>query len=145
MSRVRVLVAASLATAVIAGCGWDDGGGASKQLSSADFKKQANDVCTNLQSDLEKSLQGFDPSKDSSIEGAAGKFADALHRIADDLRNVGYPEGKQDEANAFYDAIDDAATKIEDDPKTLTDTDSKAFDDLDEKAKAVGLESCGDE
>jgi hypothetical protein len=149
MSRVRVVVAALLATAVVtgfAGCGGDDdSSSASKQLSSADFKKQADDVCTSLQSDLEKSLEGFDPTKKSSLDDAANKVADALHTIADRLRAVGYPEGKQDEANEFYDAIDDAATKIEDDPKSLTDTNSTAFDDLDDRAKAVGLEKCGDE
>jgi hypothetical protein len=149
MSRVRVLVAtllaALLATAAIAGCGGDDdSASASKQLSSADFEQKADEVCTSLQSDLEKSLQGFDPTKESSLDDAANKVADALHTIADRLRAVGYPAGKQDEANAFYDAIDDAASEIEDDPKALTDTDSKAFDDLDDRAKAVGLDKCGD-
>jgi hypothetical protein len=150
MSRVRVLVAVLLATmfatAAVAACGGDDsGGGASKQLSSTDFKKEADKVCSGLQSDLEQSLAGFDPTKDASLSDAAGKVADAFHTIADRLRAVGYPEGKQDEANAFYDAIDEAADKVADDPKLLTDSNSKAFDNLDKLAKDVDLESCGNE
>jgi hypothetical protein len=151
MARVRVVAAAALAAmfavSALAACGGDDddsGGSASKQLSSADFKKQADEVCSNLQSDLEQSLQGTDPTKQASIEEAATKVGDALHKIAGELRDVGYPEGKQDEANAFYDAIDTAGDKIASDPKLLSDTSSKEFDNLDKLAKDVGLSSCGD-
>jgi hypothetical protein len=166
---LALALVASLVLVGVAGCGGDDddsagaspqsngtsattttanadssasasGGSSGGGLSQSEFVQRAQAACTQFEQKFASSLQNFDPAN-GDIAEVAGKAADALHGIADELRGIGYPNGKQDEANKLYDAIDKAADQMQADPQQVLDTDG---DQIDALAKSVGLESCGE-
>jgi hypothetical protein len=145
MRRTAMLFSGLLLTAAtLAACGGDDGGG---ELSAADFKKQTEGVCESAGKKAGEIFKEFDGEDDDQLDEAANKYADLMREIADDLREVGYPEGKEDQANEFYDTFDDVADKLEDDPELLNATDEDLppeIERLDELEKELDLESCGD-
>jgi hypothetical protein len=120
--------------------GSSSAGGSGSGLSQSEYVQRAQAACTKFEQKFASSLQNFDPAN-GDIAEVAGKAADALHGIADELRGIGYPNGKQDEANKLYDAIDKAADQMQADPQQVVDTEG---DQIDVLAKDVGLESCGE-
>jgi hypothetical protein len=170
VTRLRLLalaLVASLVLVVAAGCGGDDddsagaspqsngtsatttttkadssstAGGSGSGLSQSEYVQRAQAACTEFEQKFASSLQNFDPAN-GDIAEVAGKAADALHGIADELRGIGYPNGKRDEANKLYDAIDKAADQMQADPQQVVEAEGNQIDAL---AKNVGLESCGE-
>jgi hypothetical protein len=170
MRRRRVLalaLVASLAVVAAAGCGGDDDdtagapprsngtatttatndGGSSSNgstggaLSQSEFVRKAEAACATFEQKFEESLANFDPSS-GDVSEVAGKAADALHGVADELRKIGYPSGKHDEANQLYDAIDKAADEMKADPRKVVD-DSEGNNQIDTLSKDLGLHACG--
>jgi hypothetical protein len=133
-----------LLTATFAACGGDDGGG---ELSAADYKKQTEGVCESAGKKATTIFKDFTGEDEQKLEDAANEYADVMRELADDLREVGYPEGKQDEADEFYDTFDELADMLEDDPDLLNKTDDDLPEEvkrLEELEKELDLESCGD-
>jgi hypothetical protein len=164
---VALALVASLVLVVAAGCGGDDddSAGASPRsngatattttakddgssaangsgggLPQSEYVQRAQAACTKFEQKFAASLENFNPSS-GDITEVAGKAADALHGIADELRGIGYPNGKQDAANKLYDAIDEAADQMQADPQRVVETEGNQIGVL---AKDVGLESCGE-
>jgi hypothetical protein len=149
MHKVRVVaavVAVVMSLSVAAGaCGGDDDSSSGKALSKSEYKQKTDAACAAFGQRLEKLIAGVDPSKasDSQIEDLAKNAADEMHKVADDMRAVGYPEGLKDEANQFYDGLDKAADALAKDPNALkTGKSPKEFDEIDGLAKKLDITDC---
>jgi curli biogenesis system outer membrane secretion channel CsgG len=141
MTRLRLVVVAMLASAALAACG---GGSTGTAMSNADYKHQADLACTSFQKDLLAAAAKFDAKKESSVTLTATKVAALFHQTADSLRKVGYPKGRKDDANAFYDGLDKVGDKLTSNPDVLkSNTAPKEFKDLDALAKKIGITTCG--
>jgi hypothetical protein len=140
---VRATVsAAAVAAVAFAGCGGDDGG---DELSQADFEREAEAVCTRADEETREIFREADLEDDDVLDDVAGRYADLLRSSADELRDVGYPEGKQDEANEFYDQMDALADRVDDDPAVFrAEEEPEEFSDLDTLAEEIGLADCGE-
>jgi hypothetical protein len=141
MQRVRIVAMASIVSIALAACGGSSG---DDELSKADYKKQTDEACAAFQKKLTDTLKGFDANDASSLDTVAKNAADLLHQVADDLREVGHPEGLSDEATKFYDGLDKAADKLADDPEVLGSNETpKEFQDLDALADKLDITNCG--
>jgi hypothetical protein len=141
MRRVQAILAASAITVALAACGGSSGGSA---LSQSEYKSKTDAACNDMQKQLETEAKKIDISKASDVKGLAKTYANLLHDTADKLRKIGYPKGKKDTANEFYDAIDTAADKLSSNPDVLQGENAPAeFKKIDDLAKELGITSCG--
>jgi outer membrane protein OmpA-like peptidoglycan-associated protein len=119
-------------------------GGAGKEVSASVYVSKTNAACTSLQQQLTSAIKGVSATTAAGRKVIAAKYGELLHQAATELRNVGYPTGKQALASQFYDALDTAASKLEGDPELLAQTAEPAeFKRLDTLSKQLGITSCG--
>jgi hypothetical protein len=141
MRRTKAILAATALAAAVTACG---GGGGGSSLSQAEYKSKTDAACNDMQQQLVAETKDLDVTKAGDLQDLAKKYANLLHDTADKLRDIGYPEGKKDTANEFYDAIDKAADKLSGDPKVLQgDAAPAEFKKIDDLAKELGITNCG--
>ena len=157
-SRLAALLAA-LAIAAFAvfaaGCGDSDDDGTTDSgasLTKAEFVKQANAICAANNKEIDAEFEEFaednnlsknKPPTPEQLEQAADDFLlPIVNDQIDELREIEPPEAQAGAFEALLDEAEAEAEKLEDDPSTL---DEQSFVKVNKRARALGLEACGEE
>ncbi|HEX5930109.1 MAG TPA: hypothetical protein VFY48_12040 [Solirubrobacterales bacterium] len=130
---------------VAAGCG---GGDDSDSLTKAEFVKQASDVCLKVNKETQKNLEaavqaqeGVPPSKQSEEQLVNNIVIPALEKQSEKLKELGAPEGDEDQIAAITDELDKVAKEAEENPVGVA-SQSDPFLKVDQMMKDYELEAC---
>jgi hypothetical protein len=141
---------------LVTGCGGDDDGDDSQATQSSvpetltkrEYLVEGDRICA--EGTAEIASQALDrygeaqPSLDQINEFATEIVAPVLHEQADALRDLPPPEGDEREVAAIYDAVDEGADALEEDPSLLAQPGTGgAFDEANRLARKYGFEQCG--
>jgi hypothetical protein len=143
--RRHVLVGAALVMSVLGfGCGDDDGG---SDISKDDFIEQANAICEAGSADLQEASEGFD--ENSTQEEIADFVTDVLvpnvRDQIDEIRDLGFPEGDEDELESIFDDTEEQLDEIADDPEAFIGADAEdPFADINQRMSDYGLTTCAE-
>jgi hypothetical protein len=124
------------------------GGGGGGSISDADFQAKALALCKSF-SDKASNLFSGDTATQADIDGAVSVLRD----FETQLKAIGIPAGKQQQAAAFYTALDNFINALAKDAPQLVGTNAppssveKEIEDLGNQfntaADAFGLQACG--
>ena len=155
MNRLIALIAALAALAiVVAGCGDsdDDGTDSGEALTKAEFVKQAEAVCAANNKEIDAEFEKFSeennlskkkaPTQEQLEEAADDFLLPIVNDQIDELREIEPPEAQAGAFEALLDEAEAEVEKLEDDPSTLEE---QSFVKVNERARALGLEACGEE
>ncbi|HWJ42480.1 MAG TPA: hypothetical protein VNR67_03510, partial [Solirubrobacterales bacterium] len=136
-----------------AGCG---GGGDTTDetvtLTKAEFIEQGDAICKaggdQSESEAEEFAEenGFDLEKGSEEqieEAVAEVLVPTLRQQAEELDELGAPEGDEEQVEAIVVSLEGATDEIEDEPGLVFE--EEVFDEPNELAQAYGFEVCGEE
>jgi hypothetical protein len=154
--RLTLLLAGIVATAVVvAGCGSsDDSTETTVTLTKVEFIEQGDAICKQGSKQIEDEADEFaedndidtsDPSKEEQEEVITTVVAPSLQTQADEISELGAPEGEEDEVTAMIDALEAGAQKLEDEPGVLLESDSDPLAEANRLANKFGFEECGQE
>ena len=144
-----MLLAGLLATGLIAaGCGDDDddgGGDGEEALTKEQFIAQADALCSSEDQKVDQAAEqlGKNPSQ---AEQQAFITETALPNIQgqiDGIRDLGAPEGEEDQVNEFLDTAEEALGRAEADPSLfLGEQGQDPFAETRQLASDLGLKEC---
>ena len=141
------LAAGLLAVGLIAaGCGGDDDNGADdggEALSKEDFVAQANQICEDGNAVFEQAGDelGENPSPEEIESFATDTLVPNVQDQIDDIRDLGIPEGDEDEVNAILDDSEEILGEVEDDPSQITGG-GDPFAEVNPRLRDYGLTEC---
>lgn len=139
MSLKGVVAALGIFVIALAGCGGGGGGESEAAPTKAEFIKQADAVCADVNKQVEA---GFKELGDSPSTAEVKKFVDEVsipqiqHQI-DEIGDMTPPAGDEDQIQAILDGWADA-NKASEDVNATTDP----FADVDKLSTAYGFEEC---
>jgi hypothetical protein len=149
-------IGALVLVSLVAGCGGDDDDGESGEAQSSvpetltkrEYLLAGDRICA--EGTAEIGTQALDrygeaqPSLDQIDEFATEIVAPVLHEQADALRELPPPAGDEREVAAIYDAVDEGADALAENPSLLTEPGTGgAFDDANRLARRYGFSQCG--
>jgi len=145
MKMLRIFVPIPLLAALlVAGCGGD------KELSKADFTKQANAVCSTYNAEVKKIGQ---PASMDDLPATADKVVAQFGTLISDLNDIKAPKDQADDFKALIKTAEDAKAqtqKLSDAAKSkdeaavnkLADESATADKKSDALANKLGLTEC---
>jgi len=128
-----------------AGCG----GSSDEALTKAEFVKQGNAICTQARKAREKAvfglIQNANPNGNQKAlrEEAADKAIPYYEEAAEQLADLGAPEGDEAKIEAIVTGMEEAAARVNANPQSAF-TGSTPFRKANEAAESYGLEACVD-
>lgn len=145
------IVAAILLAALIGGCGSDDEGNTTA-LTQAEFIKQADDICARVDREQISGFESYakknpqDASTTSGQEKIIGEVGlPPIKLEAEELNELGVPEGDEEQVEAIVAGIEDALSEAEDDPLSMTrEPGGGPFVEVNKLALSYGMKSCSD-
>ena len=155
--RLIVLLAGVLAIAVIAGCGSSDDSTETDEsvaLTKVEFIKQGDAICAKGNERLEDEADEFaedndvdtgNPTEDQQEEVIVTVVGPALQSQADELGELGAPEGEEDKVTAIVEALEAGAQELEDDPGSLLESGAEPLVEARKLATEFGFKTCGQE
>jgi hypothetical protein len=156
---LTVLLAAVIAGAVlVAGCGSSDDSTTDSSavvLTKPEFIKQGDAICAKGSETLGQEAEDFadennidteKPTREQQEEVIETVVGPALQTQADELSQLGAPDGEEDKTTAIIEALEAGAQELEDDPGALLASGGKGpLDRAHELATEFGFKSCGQE
>jgi hypothetical protein len=144
------LLALALATgSVAAGCGGDDddgGDGGGDALSKEEFVAQGNEICTEGNAEIEAGAQEAFPEGQPTPETAEAFVNDTLvpsvQGQIDDLRDLGIPEGDEDQVTEILDKAELALQDLKEDPTLAIGQGEDPFAEVNQELTDYGLTAC---
>jgi hypothetical protein len=131
--------------AVASGCGGEDEDPASSEPAptKAEFVEQANQICEESQTGVETASKelGQDATEEEVEELLTETFVPSVREQVSDIRDLGFPEGDEEELGAILDETEAVLDTIEDDPAAAIAGDDP-FKEVNPKLEAYGLEAC---
>jgi hypothetical protein len=138
------LIASALA---VAGCGGGD-----STLTKAEYIKQAETICKRINDQREEAIQAF-TAKSSAGPGNPITVSEQLKLVldvalppvqqeAEELDELGDPEGAEAEAEAIVDGLENGVDKVEQNPTIVLKEPTNPFNKTGELARKFGLENC---
>ena len=154
--RPILLLAAVMAFAAIAaGCGSsDDDSTEIVVLTKAEFVEQGDAICAKGSKQIEDDADAFaeendvdtsNPSKGDQEGVIETVVAPSLQTQADELSELGAPDGEEDKVEAMISALESAAQELEDEPGVLLEEDADPLGEANKLANEFGFEECGQE
>jgi hypothetical protein len=142
------LAALLLATGFAAGCGDDD----EEALSKAEYIKQGDEICREsgdrIDQEAEKAFADLGENERPTEEQIAPFVKDTLvpevEKQIEGLRDLAPPEEDEDKLNDIYDGVDEAASKVEEDPGLLLQEGADPFEEPNAAAQEYGFKVCGE-
>ena len=149
-------IAAAVLVGLVAGCG---GGGETTDetvtLTKAEFIKQGDAICKEGNQEIEKGFEDFfeendipenqEPSKAQSAEIVETVILPNVQQQGEGIRDLGVPEGDEEQVNELLDSLEEAVAAGEDDPESLFESDTDPFGDTNQLATDYGFKVCGEE
>jgi hypothetical protein len=146
-----ILVAGVLATGLIAaGCGDDDDddGGDSEAISQEEFVAQGNALCeegdAEIEAAAEETFTQGQPTREDEEAFVTDTVIPEIQSQIDGIRDLGAPEGQEDEINGILEDAEAILSDAEADPSLITG-DTDPFADIDQRLADVGLTACAGE
>lgn len=154
MTRIlAVLVGVLAVAALLAACGDDGGdGGGEEALTKAEFIKQGDEICAEWEERSETEAQEFaeendfdleDPSKEELEEAVSEVLVPALNQQAEELSELGAPEGDEEQVEEIVTSLQEAADEVEEDPSRAFE--GQPLDEASRLAADYGFEVCGED
>jgi hypothetical protein len=154
--RLIALLAGVMAIAIVAaGCGssGDDSTDTVVVLTKTEFIKQGDAICKKGSESLSQEAEDFadennidtsKPTKKQQEEVIETVVGPALQTQADELGELGAPDGEEDKTAAIVDALEAGAEELEDNPGALLESNGKSpLDKAKELATEFGFKECG--
>ena len=139
MRAARVLVIVSMAGVLLASCGDDE------SISKDDFLEQANAICEEGSDELEEATEDIDfEDEEEATEFIEGEFRDSIQGQIDDIRDLGFPEGDEEELDEILNDAEEALEDLVDDPEAAFASGEDPFADVNEDLVDYGLDECAD-
>jgi uncharacterized membrane protein YdbT with pleckstrin-like domain len=147
---VRGIVALLVGVVVVLVAGAGCGGGDDDSLSTAEFVKQADAICTNREAEKNKNLEAA--FQKANQEGAKGKEVEEklvtetalppIREMTEELSDLGAPSGEEDQVESMIAAFEAEIEKIEGDPASALTGSGGSFEKADQLAQGLGLKAC---
>jgi hypothetical protein len=155
--RLIALLAGVMAIAIVAaGCGSSSDGTTDTTvvvLTKTEFIKQGDAICKKGGESLNQEAEDFakknnidinKPTKKQQEEVIETVVGPALQTQADELSELGVPDGEEDKTTAIVDALEAGAEELEDNPSALLENSGKGpLDKANELASEFGFKECG--
>ena len=148
--KVGACSAALVIALAVAGCGSSDDESSSDdssttEITKSDFVTQANAICKNS-NDAINSAAGK-VLNDQSTQAETEDFITTtvipqVETQVSAIRELGAPEGDEDQVNALLDEAESAAEEVKSDPAAATEEGSAPFAEANKLAEAYGLDEC---
>ncbi len=156
--RLIALLAGVMAIAIVAaGCGSSsDDTTDVVVLTKTEFIKQGDAICKKGSESLSQEAEDFadennidteKPTKAQQEEVIETVVGPALQTQADELSELGAPDGEEDKTTAIVDALEAGAEELEDNPGSLLEESNGKgpLDKANELATEFGFKECGQE
>jgi hypothetical protein len=153
---IAVLLGIVVIAVVAAGCGSGGDGTTDTTvvvLTKTEFIKQGDAICKNGGESLSQEAEEFAEENNIDIEKPTKKQQEevietvvgpALQAQADELRELGAPDGEEAKTSAIFDALETGAEELEDNPGALLESGGKGpLDKSRELATEFGFKECG--
>lgn len=145
------LVGVLACVGLLAACG---GGGdeTTEALSKSEFIAQGDEICANGDKEVEAQAEEFAeendidteaPTQEQQEEVVAAVFVPSLQTQADELSQLGAPEGEEAEVEAIVASLEKATEELEGDPSLLFEASGNPLEEPSELAAKFGFENCG--
>jgi hypothetical protein len=149
-------VAAAVLAALVAGCGGgDETTDETVTLTKVEFIKQGDAICKAGNKEIEEGFEEFaeennlpenkEPSKDQGVELVETVFLPSIQQQGEELRELGAPEGDEEQVDELLTSLEDAVAEGEAKPETLFEGKTDPFGDVNEQASDYGFKVCGEE
>jgi hypothetical protein len=146
--RLSATVAALLAASAIAaaGCGGDDDNGTdleTSDLSKSEWIAKADQICAESDKAIDQQAQQTfksEPSQQQLVGFTQGVVVPGIEAQVNQIRDLGAPEGDEDEIQTMLDTVDEGLAKVKADPTAL---ERGALDSGTALAQQYGLKVCG--
>lgn len=153
------LLGALVAALLAAGCGGGgdessgDGTESSSSLTKAELIKQGDEICEKGDAAIEKEANEFaaehsidtekptEAQQEEVIEQVVGP---AIKRQAEEIADLGPPQGEEEAVEEIVAAVGDGADQIEEDPAAVLEG-KNPLAEAGKLARAYGFEKCGNE
>jgi hypothetical protein len=157
--RLIALLAGVMAIAIVAaGCGSSSDSTTDTTvvvLTKTEFIKQGDAICAKGSEALSQEAEDFakennidteKPTKKQQEEVIETVVGPALQAQADELSELGAPDGEEDKTTAIVEALESGAEELEDNPGALLGSGGKSpLDKANELANEFGFKQCGQE
>jgi len=149
---IGILIAALACAGLVAGCGGDSDDETTVTLTKAEFIAQGDAICKDGEEEVEVEADAYAEENGIDTENPGPEdletvvvevFVPSLQNQADEIRELGLPEGAEEEAEEVLTALDDAIAGLEEDPAAAFAAGSSPLQEASEKAAAFGFEECG--
>jgi hypothetical protein len=141
-----MLVAALTCGLIVAGCGGDDddgGDGGAEALTKEEYVTQGNQICEEGNAQIAEDAEaiGDAPDQAASESFVTDSLVPNIQDQIDQLRDLGIPEGDEDQVNGMLDQAESALGEIEADPALLFD-ENDPFTEVNDELEEYGLTAC---
>lgn len=136
-------IAAVAFALVVSGCG----GGGGSSLSKAEFAKKADEICTRAEAERQEIIgvatQKLSGKKITSAmqENLILEVMPSYEKMTSEIDELGTPEGAEKKAEAWVEAMEEAAENVKADPGTAI-TGNAPFQKAGEMAEELGAKRC---
>jgi hypothetical protein len=139
----------------VAGCGGNDENDTTAALTKAQFLKRGNAICAAGGKEIDQGFKAFNEDEhlkanQEPTDAEAEEIADtillpAVQKQVDELRELGAPEGDEEQVEEILDGADEAIEEGEEDPSALVTENGGVFAEVNKMAREYGLTVCGEE
>ena len=149
--KVGACSAALVIALAVAGCGSSDDDSSSDEsstteISKTDFVTQANEICkssnTAIDSAANKVFGNGQPTQAETEDFITTTVVPQVETQLSAIRELGVPEGDEDQVNAMLDAAESANEEVKADPISATTTNTDPFKEANKLADEYGLTEC---
>jgi hypothetical protein len=153
LAAIAVLVALA---ALVAGCGGgDDTTDETVTLTKTEFIKQGDAICKEGNKEIQEGFEEYaeendlpqnkEPSTEQGIEITETVILPGVQQQAEEIRELGAPEGDEDQVDELLTSLEDAVAEGEEDPELLFKGETDPFGEVNELAVDYGFKVCGEE
>jgi hypothetical protein len=153
--RLIVMLATATIASIAAGCGGDttdDNARGGASLTKAEFIEQGDAICKEGNEQIADGVEDFakekdfgtgNPSKAEQEEVILAVVVPSLKTQANELGDLGAPDGEEREVAAIVDALKAGIEELEDDPASLSKSGGGPLSEANELAGELGFKECG--
>ena len=142
--------------ALMAGCGGgDETTNETVTLTKAEFIKQGDTICKEGNKEIQKGFEEYveendlpenkEPSAEQGVELTETVILPNVKQQAEEIRDLGAPEGDEEQVDELVTSLEDAVAEGEDDPESLFEGKTDPFAEVNEIATDYGFKVCGEE